>query len=117
MSVIDEYLERVDPLQKAGLGRLRTIVKNIVPEAEEVMSYGMPAFKYKNRILIYFAAFKDHMSLFPASDQAIESIGEDLGKFRTSKGTFQFTTDKPIPEPLLKAFITFRMESIAKTKA
>src|SRR4051812_3318479 len=91
MPTIDEYHDQLNATQKAEFERIREIVKQVVPEAEERMSYGMPTFKYKQRPLLYFGAFKHHMSLFPASGKVIESLGEDLAKFRTSKGTLQFT--------------------------
>ena len=67
MSVVDDYLKNLPEPQKAELERIRKIVKQTVPEAEEVISYGVPGFKYKGKYLITFAAFKDHLSLFPGS--------------------------------------------------
>ncbi len=114
MPTIDEYLKNVTPSQKDKLERVRTIVRQVVPEAEEVISYGIPAFKYNKQYLIYFAAFKNHMSIFPASDEMIEAIGEELDTFRTSKGTLQFTEDNPIPEPIIKEIVIHRLHSISK---
>ena len=113
MSAIDEYLKNVSTPQKAALERVRKVVKQIVPDAEEVISYGMPAFKVNKQYLIYFAAFKNHMSIFPTADPMIAAIGE-LSKFRTSKGTLQFTEDNPIPEPLIKEIITHRLKALQK---
>lgn len=113
MSAIDEYLKDATPLQKEALEKVRGLVKQLVPEVEEVISYAIPMFKYRGRPLLYFATFKDHMSLFPASDEMIQAVGGTLGDFRTSKGTLQFTTDKPIPEALLKKLIIFRRDTIS----
>lgn len=77
-----------------------------------MISYGIPTFKHKGKPLIYFGAFKDHMSIFPASDETIKAIGEELGKFRTSKGTLQFTEDRPIPEVIIKQIIKYRLDYI-----
>lgn len=63
---VDEYLERLEPAQKAELGRIRSIIKQVVPEATETISYGMPTYTVSGKRLMYFAAFKDHMSIFGA---------------------------------------------------
>ncbi len=117
MSAIDDYLKNTTPNQKAVLVRLSEIIKEIVPEVEEVISYGIPAFRYKKQYLIFFGAFRDHMSMFPASDEMVAEIGEELGKFRTSKGTFRFTEDNLIPEPIIRQAIIFRRNSIDKRTA
>lgn len=114
MSAIDEYLAaNATPAQKARLERVRDIVKQIVPESEETISYGVPTLKYKKKNLIHFGAFKDHMSIFPASDEMIKEIGE-LAKFRTSKGTLQFTEDNPIPEPTIKKIVLKLLDDLQK---
>jgi uncharacterized protein YdhG (YjbR/CyaY superfamily) len=112
MSVIDDYLKDVSPTQKVELEHIRTLIKQMAPEVEEVISYGMPSFKYKKRILLHMAAFKDHMSIFPASDSMIKEVGEGLAKFRTGKGTLQFTESKPIPEAMLRKIIDYRLSSV-----
>jgi uncharacterized protein YdhG (YjbR/CyaY superfamily) len=111
MSVIDEYLEKVSAPQKAELERIRTIVKQTVPEAEEVISYGMPGFKYKKKYLVGFAAFQDHLSLFPTATP-IEAIKEKLSGFQLSKGTIQFTIDNPIPEAIIQELVAVRIDAI-----
>lgn len=115
MTPIDTYLDKTaTPSQRAILERIREIVKELAPNAEEMISYGVPAFKYLKQPVIYFAAFKEHMSLFPASDGMIEAIGEELAQFRTSKGTLQFTEAHPIPEPIIRKIIAYRLADITK---
>lgn len=115
MATIDEYLDKqASPSQRVVLERIRKLVKQLVPDAEEVISYGIPTFKYNRTYLLYMAAFKSHLSVFPASDEMIEAVGEELAKFRTSKGTLRFTEKNPIPEPMLKKIILFRLGSITK---
>ncbi|HEX7259820.1 MAG TPA: DUF1801 domain-containing protein [Candidatus Saccharimonadia bacterium] len=104
MSVIDEYLNNVSASHKTELERIRSIIHKTVPEAEEVISYGIPAFKYHKKYLIGFAAFKTHMSVFPGSEP-VAAVKEKLANFRLSKGTIQFTKEHPIPEPILKEII------------
>ena len=104
MTPIDEYLENVNSDQKDQLERIRSVVKTIVPDVEEVISYGMPVFKVKGKYLIGMSQFKDHLSIFPGSGP-IESLAKELSDFKTSKGTIQFTIEKPIPDELLKLVI------------
>lgn len=111
MTVIDDYLNHASPTQKAELERIREIVKQIAPDAEEVISYGVPAFKVNKRVVLYMGAFKDHMSIFPASDAMIAEIGEDVAQFRAAKGTLRFTEDKPIPGPILTKIVTYLLAS------
>jgi uncharacterized protein YdhG (YjbR/CyaY superfamily) len=108
---IDEYLEgHASPAQRKILEGFRQMVKEMVPEAEESISYGVPTFKLKKRPLIYFAAFTNHMSIYPTSDEMIEALGEEvIGKFRTGRGTLQFTEENPIPEPVMRDIINFRL--------
>ncbi len=100
MSAIDEYLVTVDKPRQAALERVREIVKKVVPAAEETINYGMPVFKLRGKYVIGMSAFKNHMSVFPGSEP-VEALKKDLEAFKTSKGTIQFTVEKPIPEDLL----------------
>lgn len=109
--MIDDYLNRVPKPQKAQLQRIREIVHHAVPEAKEVISYGMPGFKYKNGYLVGFAAFKDHMSLFPTS-RPVEVLQHKLSEFELSKGTIRFTLDKPIPKPIIEELVKLRLADI-----
>src|SRR5215831_1299714 len=97
MSLIDEYLMQLGVPERAALERIRRIVHETVPEAEEVIGYGMPGFKYRGKYLVGFSAFKNHLSLFPASGP-VEAFKEQLRDFNLSKGTVQFTLEKPLPE-------------------
>src|SRR4051812_8389153 len=92
-SVIDQYLKDVPEPQRAALERVREIIKRTAPEVEEVITYGMPGFKYRKKYLIAFAPFKNHMSLFPGT-HPIEAVTDKLDGFTYSKGTIQFTRDK-----------------------
>jgi uncharacterized protein YdhG (YjbR/CyaY superfamily) len=111
MSVIDDYLAKVDEPQKSALERVRAIVRQAAPDAEETISYAMPAFKYKGQPLVYFAPFKDHMSLFPTSAPT-EILKDKLKDFKVSKGTVQFTVDNPLPEELIKEIVAVRVAEI-----
>ncbi|MCL5991647.1 MAG: DUF1801 domain-containing protein [Bacteroidetes bacterium] len=105
---VDSYLATVPEPAKSTLEKLRQTIRGIVPAAEEVISYGMPAFKYKG-ILVYFASFKNHCSFFPGS-AIIENFKEELKAYKTSKGTIQFAFDKPLPASLVKKIVKARMK-------
>lgn len=111
MKKVDEYLEKVSEPQRVALERIRTIVRTLVPEAEETFSYMMPAFKYKHKPLLYYAAFTHHMSIFPTSGPTA-TLKDRLSDFAVSKGTIQFTLDHPLPDALLQEILACRIEEI-----
>lgn len=111
MSVIDDYLQTAPAPERAELERVRKIVLQTAPEAEEYISYGIPAFKYKGKYLIGFAVFKDHLSLFPTPGP-IAALKDKLGGFKLSKGTIQFTLDNALPEPLIQELVEHQMVTI-----
>jgi uncharacterized protein YdhG (YjbR/CyaY superfamily) len=113
MSTVDEYLKSITPSQKAEFERIRRIVKRLAPEAAESISYGIPTFKVDHRPLIYFGAFKNHLSLFPASDTMLEQISE-LSKYRASKGTLRYTEQDLIPENVIERILHFRLAEMSK---
>lgn len=105
---VDEYLARVSEPARSTLNKMRALIRSAVPrEATETISYGMPAFKHKG-VLVWFAAFSKHCSLFPGSS-VIEEFKKDLKSFTISKGTIQFPIDKPLPTTLLKKLVKARV--------
>ena len=87
---------------------MRATIRSVVPpEATEAISYGMPAFKYKG-VLVWYAAFSDHCSLFPTAS-IIEEFKKDLREYATSKGTVRFQIDKPLPAALVKKMVLARI--------
>lgn len=108
---IDEYLSKVEPQQRAELERIRALVKQLVPSAEETMSYGMPTLKYKNRALVYFTASKKHMSFFPSS-WAIEELKDKLTGYKTSEHVIQFTLENPLPDALIEELVLNHVRDI-----
>lgn len=110
-SAIDQYLLQATPSQQKILQHIRSLVHAKVPESQEVIAYGIPTFKYKGHNLIHFAAFKDHMSLFPTAQPIAELKGK-LGPYTTGKGTLQFTEDNVIPDHLINEIVDFRLAVI-----
>jgi len=96
---IDEYISTFST-------EILETIRKAVPEAVETISYQMPAFKLK-RILVYFAAFKNHIGFFPTSS-GVEAFKDELSEYKTSKGTIHFPLKKPIPLDLIIKIVKFR---------
>jgi len=111
--MIDDYLRTLTPAEREALQRIRCIVQKLVPDAKEVISYGMPGFKINGHYVIGFAAFKNHLSIFPTSEP-IAVLKDKLHGFTLAKGTIQFTLEHQIPEDIIKELVTQRLKTIAK---
>ena len=112
---IDGYLAGVPEPARSTLNKIRAAIRSAAPpEATEVISYGMPAFKHIG-VLVWFAAFSNHCSLFPTAS-VIETFNIELKSFATSKGTIQFPTDKPLPAALVKKMVKARVAQIENKK-
>jgi uncharacterized protein YdhG (YjbR/CyaY superfamily) len=106
---IDEYLALQPEKVRETLENLRQIIRETAPEAEEVISYGIPAYKYHG-MLVFFAGYKKHCSLFAGNGALTEQMKEQLKEHKTSKGTIQFTVEKPLPDELVRHIVKFRMK-------
>lgn len=115
----DSYIELQPEATRFVLRQLRQLIKEIVPEAEEVISYQMPAFKL-NGVLVWYAGYKKHVGFYPSS-KPIEVFKDELMDYKTSKGAIQFPLDKPLPIELITKIVQFKIhanlaKSLAKTK-
>ena len=110
-ATVEEYLSSLEAPQRAELERIRALIRTTVPDAVESISYDMPAFKYKNKPLMYYATFKNHYSVFPTSSPT-QAIAEKLIDFQTGKGTLQFTDDKPLPDEIIVELLLIRVAQI-----
>jgi uncharacterized protein YdhG (YjbR/CyaY superfamily) len=110
---VEDYLAALPEGQRVVLEKLRKTIRAAAPEAIETISYQMPTFKDHGRVLVYYAAFKDHCSLFPASNAVMEALGEELKPYFAGKGTLRFTADKPLPAALVKKIVKARIEENA----
>jgi uncharacterized protein YdhG (YjbR/CyaY superfamily) len=111
---IDEYINTFPENVQIILQQMRHAVRTAAPEAEEVISYQMPAFK-QNGIIVYFAAFKHHIGFYPTSS-GIEAFKRELAPYKSSKGAVQFPLEKPIPFDLVKKIVMFRVEENLRKK-
>ncbi|MBK8368133.1 MAG: DUF1801 domain-containing protein [Bacteroidetes bacterium] len=110
---IDSYISEQAVDVRDRLEQIRQVVKTSAPKAEEVISYGMPAFKYHG-MLVYFAAFKNHIGFY-ALPSGNEAFQKELSVYKQGKGSIQFPLDKPIPLTLIKKIVKFRVkENIEK---
>jgi uncharacterized protein YdhG (YjbR/CyaY superfamily) len=108
---VDEYLASIPEPARGMLGKMRAAIRSALPpEATETFSYRMPAFKHKV-VLVWYAAFSDHCSIFP-SNAVIEAFESELKGYTTSKGTIQFPLDKPLPVALLKKLVKARVQRV-----
>lgn len=108
MSAHDDYLAKIEWQEgREALERLRAIIREEVPDATEVISYGMPGFSVKGSAFIWYAAFKNHCSLFAATTGL--AFADELTDYKTSKGTIQFLPSKPLPEDLVRRITRARL--------
>ena len=106
---VDEYLAGVPEPAQSTLKHIRKVIQSVVPKGTtEVISYGMPMFKL-NGMLVGYAAFKDHCSLFPTGSGVIEKFAKELKDYPTSRGTIRFPSDKPLTDALLKRIVKERV--------
>lgn len=109
-TVIDKYLARVAPGQRAALERLRRTIRAAAPEAEECISYGLAAFRLDGKPLVAFGASKGHCAFFPMNGASVKAHRGELEGRETSKGTIRFQPDDPLPASLVRAIVRERIE-------
>ena len=107
---VDEYLAAVPEGSRAILEKLRKAIRAAAPEATETISYQMPTFKLDGRFLVSYAAFKNHCSLFPASQAVLEALGKEVKPYFSGRGTLRFTVEEPIPDALVKKIVKVRIQ-------
>ena len=117
MTVIDDYLKKIEPSKKKALERIRVLAKEVVPGAEEVINYGMPTLKYKGEPFLGFDAHKNHIGIYPYSGHIIETLKDELSAYRSTKGAIQVPLDNPIPKTTLRKVINRRLKAIRADEA
>jgi uncharacterized protein YdhG (YjbR/CyaY superfamily) len=112
---IESYIASFPEEIRKLLEQIRDAIRKAAPDAKETISYGMPAFE-QNGILVYFAAFKNHIGFYPTAS-GVEAFKNDLSLYEGSKGAVRFPLDKPIPVELISRIVKFRInENITKAK-
>lgn len=106
---VEEYCISFPPEIREKLEEMRTIILMTAPEAEEAISYNMPAIKL-NGMVVYYAAWKEHIGFYPASYGALKEFDKEFAAFPRSKGTVRFKHDKPLPVDLISRVVAFRLK-------
>lgn len=106
---VDRHLAKIQEPQRSTLQKLRVFIKEVIPEAEEVISYGFPGYRLHGKIICGFDAFKNHCSFFPHSSLVIPELERELVNYKTSKGALQFAVDQPLPKSLVRKLIRTRI--------
>jgi uncharacterized protein YdhG (YjbR/CyaY superfamily) len=114
---IDEYLAMQPAAAQIVLERVRSAIAKAVPDAEECISYQIPAYKLHGRVLLYFAGWKEHYSVYPASDEMVAAFPDELEQYRVSKGTLKFSLIENVPVKLIGRIAKFRAEELGESKA
>ena len=109
---IDRYLEELDPAPRRTLEALRQSILAVVPDAEEGLSYGAPAFKVNGKAVAGFAAATHHLSYLPHSGSVLQTLGDDVAGYETSKGSLKFEVDSPLPDTLVSKLVAARLREL-----
>lgn len=107
---VDRYISEFPPATREQLENLRAIIMKAAPKGEEVISYGMPAYR-QEKVLVYFAGYKNHIGFYPTS-KPIVIFKNDLKKYKTSKGAIQFPIDGRLPVGLVTKIVKFRIKDV-----
>jgi uncharacterized protein YdhG (YjbR/CyaY superfamily) len=111
---IDAYLAGLDEQKRRTLQQLRETILEIVPDAEQGISYGLPAFRVHGKVVAGFAAFKNHLSYLPHSGSVLPALGDEVGGYESTKGSLHFAIDEPLPRALVEKLIALRLSQISQ---
>jgi len=111
-TTVDAYFGALPPDQRALLESIRARIHGLIPDAEEAMSYGMPAFTIDGKSVVWIAGWKRHCSLYPLTDAFLAEHADELRAFDRTKGSVHFTPDAPLPDALLDALVRSRLAEV-----
>jgi uncharacterized protein YdhG (YjbR/CyaY superfamily) len=111
---VDEYIASQPNAVQDILGRVRSAIRKAVPETTEVISYKIPTYKLHGRPVLYFAGWKQHYSLYPATERVVSAFKDELASYEVSKGTIRFPLSHPVPVRLIGRIAKFRAKEIAE---
>ena len=106
---IDDYLSQLEEPKRSTLSAVRASIRAAVPEAEEGISYGMPAFKLRGKTVAGFAAFRHHLSYLPHSGSVLAELDQELAGYTQTKGSLHFPVDTPLPDELVRRLVAVRL--------
>jgi len=111
---VDDYIASQPEAVQRILGRVRSTIREAVPGAEEVISYKIPTYKLHSRPVLYFAGWKLHYSLYPATERVVVAFKDELAPYEVTKGTIRFPLSQPVPVKLIGRIAKFRAKEIAE---
>jgi uncharacterized protein YdhG (YjbR/CyaY superfamily) len=111
---VDKYLRSVDEPKRSTLQALRRTILEIVPDAEQGISYRVPAFRVRGKVVAGFAAFRNHLSYLPFSGSVLRQLADELQGYTTTKSSLHFPVDRPLPKTLVEKLIAVRLEEIGR---
>jgi uncharacterized protein YdhG (YjbR/CyaY superfamily) len=111
---VDEYITTHPKDVQAILQRVRSAIRKALPGVEEVISYQIPAYKLHGGAVLYFAGWKQHYSLYPATDPLVEAFKDELAPYKVGKGTIRFPLSQPVPASLIERIARFRAKEAAE---
>jgi uncharacterized protein YdhG (YjbR/CyaY superfamily) len=109
---VDEYLSALKDPKRSTLQALRRTILEVIPDAEEVISYGVPAFKVGGKTMAGFAAFKNHLAYLPFSGSVLNRLPDEVAGFEMTKSSLHFPVDRPLPKALVKKLIEARVAEV-----
>ena len=110
---VDDYLATMPPNTRAVLDEVRSIIRAVLADADEVISYQIPTYKKDGVAVIHFAGWKKHFSLYPVGETLVEVLPEEAARYPTSKGTIRFPPDEEVPRALIRKIVALRKEAAA----
>ena len=111
---VDEYMASQPETVQGILGRVRSTIRKALPGAEEAISYQIPAYKLRGGAVLYFAAWKQHYSLYPAGERMVAAFQDELAPYKVNKGTIRFPLSQPVPVKLIGRIAKFRAKEVAE---
>jgi uncharacterized protein YdhG (YjbR/CyaY superfamily) len=106
---VDQYLRGIEEPKRSTLEALRCTILEIVPDAEQVISYRVPAFRVRSQTFAGFAAFRNHLSYLPFSGSVLSQVGDELEGYTMTKSALHFPVDRPLPKTLVRKLIAVRL--------
>lgn len=113
---VNEYIAAQPKAAQVVLNRVRRVIRKALPRAEEVISYKMPAYKQDDEIVLYFAGWKEHYSLYPAGNRLLSALKGQLAPYKVNKGTIRFSLSEPVPVGLIGRIAKLRAKEVAQRK-
>ena len=111
---VDAYLAAVDEPKRSTLEAVRRSILTVVPDADECISYGMPAFRVDGKVVAGFAAFKNHLAYLPHSGSVLETVADDLAGYERTSGSLHFAIDTALPDELVARLVEAKLSELGQ---